>query len=120
MSKPPRLVLGVVLARWLHAAAGNICSIMHWAIGFRELGWEVWITEHLSSSELGPPESPGLVSPQEEYWKSIVEEYGFHSCQCLLIDGKSPQLEAFREFAASADLFINYAGHYERLDLIGA
>jgi hypothetical protein len=107
------------MARWLHAAAGNICSIMHWAIGFRELGWEVWITEHLSSSELGPPESPGRASPQEEYWKSVVEEYGFHSSQCLLIDGKSPQLEAFREFAASADLFINYAGHYERLDLMG-
>ena len=65
------------MARWLHAAAGNICSIMHWAIGFRELGWEVWITEHLSSSELGPPESPGRASPQEEYWKSVVEEVRF-------------------------------------------
>ncbi len=120
LTRAPRLVLGVVLARWLHAAAGNICSIMHWAIGFRELGWEVWIAEHLSSSELGPPESPGRASPQEEYWKAMVEEYGFHSCECLLIDGKSPQLEAFREFASSADLFINYAGHFKRLDLIGS
>jgi hypothetical protein len=107
------------MARWLRAAAGNICSIMHWAIGFRELGWEVWITEHLSSSELEPPEAPGRASPQEEYWKTIVEEYGFRSCQCLLIDGQSPQLEAFQDFAASADLFINYAGHFKRLDLIG-
>jgi hypothetical protein len=120
MKRAPRLVLGVVLARWLHAAAGNICSIMHWAIGFRELGWEVWIAEHLSSSELQPPESPGQASPQEEYWKTTVEEYGFRSCECLLIDGESPQLEAFREFAASADLFINYAGHFKRLDLLGS
>ena len=120
MKRAPRLVLGVVLARWLHAAAGNICSIMHWAIGFRELGWEVWIAEDLSSAELQPPESPGRASPQEEYWKTTVEEYGFRSCECLLIDGESPHLEAFREFAASADLFINYAGHFKRLDLLGS
>ena len=113
-------MLGVVLSRWLHSAAGNICSIMHWAIGFRELGWEVWIAEDLSSQELAPPEAPGRASPQEEYWKATVEEYGFHSCECLLIDGESAQLEAFREFAASADLFINYAGHFNRLDLLGS
>ena len=93
---------------------------MHWAIGFRELGWEVWIAEHLSSPELQPPESPGRASPQEEFWKATVEEYGFRSCECLLIDGKSPQLEAFREFAGSADLFINFAGHFKRLDLLGS
>jgi hypothetical protein len=108
------------MSRWLHSAAGNICSIMHWAIGFRELGWEVWIAEDLSSQELQPPESPGRASPQEEYWKATVEEYGFHAYECLLIDGESPQLEAFREFAASADLFINYAGHFKRLDLLGS
>jgi hypothetical protein len=45
---------------------------MHWAIGFRELGWEVWIAEHLSSPELQPPERPGQASPQEEYWKTTV------------------------------------------------
>ena len=56
------------MARWLHSAAGNICSIMHWAIGFRELGWEVWIAEDLSSQELQTPESPEQASPQEEYW----------------------------------------------------
>ena len=115
----PRLILGVVLAGWLRAAAGNICSIMHWAIGFRELGWEVGIVEDLSSSELQPPESPGQASPQEEYWKATIEEYGFRSCECLLIDGESPQLAAFREFAASADLFINYAGKFKRLNPIG-
>ena len=93
---------------------------MHWAIGFRELGWEVWIAEDLSSQELQTPESPGQASPQEEYWKATVEEYGFRSCECLLIDGQSPQLEAFREFAGSADLFINYAGHFKRLDLLGS
>lgn len=93
---------------------------MHWALGFRELGWEVWIAEHLSSSELLPPESPDSASQQEEFWKATVEEFGFHSCECLLIDGKAPQLEAFREFASGADLFINFAGHFRRFDLLGS
>ena len=93
---------------------------MHWALGFRELGWEVWIAEHLSFPELQPPESPGRASLQEEFWKATVEEFGFRSCECLLIDGESPQFEAFREFASSADLFINFAGHFKRLDLFGS
>jgi hypothetical protein len=93
---------------------------MHWALGFRELGWEVWIAEHLSSAELQPSESPGQASKQEEFWKATVEEFGFRSCECLLIDGKASRLEAFREFANSADLFINFAGHFRRFDLLGS
>jgi len=92
---------------------------MHWALGFRELGWEVWIVDNLSAAELKPPESPDLASPQEEFWKAMAEEFGFHGRECLLIDGDSPQLEAFREFAASAELFINYSGQFKRLDLLG-
>jgi hypothetical protein len=93
---------------------------MHWALGFRELGWEVWLAEHVSSEELTAPASPDRKSPQEEFWKATVEEFGFRSRECLMVDGESPELEAFREFAASADLFINYAGHFRRLDLFGA
>jgi hypothetical protein len=93
---------------------------MHWALGFRELGWEVWIAEHLSSTELEPPEAPDRASPQEEFWKATVKEFGFSSYNCLLIDGESPQLEAFQEFAKSADLFINFAGHFKALDLFGS
>jgi hypothetical protein len=92
---------------------------MHWALGLRELGCEVWIVDEISGAELNPPESPGLASPQEEFWKTIVEEFDFHGCECLMIDGDSPRLEALREFVADTDLFINYSGHFKRLDLFG-
>ncbi|HEY5707711.1 MAG TPA: hypothetical protein VIS96_19285 [Terrimicrobiaceae bacterium] len=92
---------------------------MHWALSFRELGWEVWITEDLSSGELQPPISPDRATPQEEFWRTTAEEFGFLSHQCLLIDGKSPQLEMFRSFASASDLFINFAGHFKRLDFFG-
>ena len=92
---------------------------MNWAIGFRELGWDVWIAEHLSVDELEPPEAGGLASPQEEHWHATAKEFGFEGRECLIIDGASPQLEAFRDFAATADLFINYSGQFKRLDLLG-
>ena len=39
--------------------------------------------------------------------------------QCLIIDGESPDLAAFRDFCARADLFLNYSGQFKRLDLLG-
>jgi len=107
------------LARCHKAFAGHTCSTMNWALGFRELGWDVWITEAVSSSELSPPDPGRDRSPQEEFWHATAAEFGFGDRQCLLIDGKSPDLEAFRDFAAGADLFINYSGQYKRLDLLG-
>jgi hypothetical protein len=116
----PKVVVAVVFARWHHASAGHVCSNMHWALGLRELGCEVWIVDAINSAELSPPASRGLASPQEEFWKALVEEFDFHGHECLLIDGNSPSLEAFREFAAGADLFINYSGQFARLDFFGA
>ena len=93
---------------------------MHWALGFRELGWDVWIAEHLNSEEVEQPASPDRASPQEEFWNSVVEEFDFASRNCLLIEGDSPRLEAFREFARGADLFINFAGHFRHFELFGS
>ena len=111
--------MGVVVARCPRSFAGNLCSVMNWALGFRELGWDVWITEHVDSHELEPPEAPGKASPQEEFWKRTVKEFGFENRECLIVNGQSPQLDAFREFAAEAELFLNYSGQFKRLDLLG-
>lgn len=92
---------------------------MNWAIGFRELGWDVWIVEHIDSDELEAPEGEGLKSPQEEFWFATAKEFGFENRQCLVVNGESPDLEAFKEFANAADLFVNYSGQFKRLDLLG-
>ena len=114
-----KVVVGVVFARWHDASAGHVCSIMHWALGLRELGCEVWIVDAISSPELSPPARDGLASPQEEFWRALVEEFDFHGHECLLIDGQSTSSEAFREFASGADLFVNYSGQFKALDLFG-
>lgn len=114
-----KIVLGVVLARCPRAAAGHTCATMNWALALRELGHDVWIAEHLSAEELESPEPNGLLSPQEEFWQATAAEFGFEERECLIVKGESPRLEAFRDFAAGADLFLNYSGQFKRLDLLG-
>jgi len=93
---------------------------MNWALSFRELGWDVWITEHINGDEIKPPEAPGNASPQEEFWRETVKEFGFEGRECLLVNGESAELKAMRDFVAEAELFLNYSGQFKRLDLIPA
>ena len=92
---------------------------MNWVKGLESLGWEVLITEHLTSDELELPEPGHERSPQEEFWHETAAEFGLSARQCLIMDGKSPDLDAFRDFCAGADLFLNYSGQFKRLDLLG-
>jgi len=92
---------------------------MNWVTGLRELGWDVWITEHIDGKEVGEPEEGAARSPQEEFWYATAEEFGLSDRQCLIVNGKSPDLEAMRDFASGADFFLNYSGQFKRLDLAG-
>ncbi|MGA0093312.1 MAG: hypothetical protein ACO3J2_03335 [Chthoniobacterales bacterium] len=114
-----KAVLGAVLARCPRASAGHTCAVMNWAKSLESLGWEVWIAEHLASGELEAPEPGRMRSPQEEFWHETAAEFGLSARQCLIIDGQSPDLAAFRDFCAGADLFLNYSGQFKMLDLLG-
>jgi hypothetical protein len=114
-----KAVIGAVLARCPRASAGHTCAVMNWVKGLESLGWEVWITEHLTSDELEVPEPGHERSPQEEFWHETAAEFGLADRQCLIIDGKSPDLAAFRDFCAGADFFLNYSGQFKQLDLLG-
>ncbi|MEY3479749.1 MAG: hypothetical protein RIQ71_524 [Verrucomicrobiota bacterium] len=114
-----KAVIGAVLARCPRSSAGHTCAVTSWVKSLESLGWEVWIAEHLESRELEAPESGCERSPQEEFWHATAAEFGLSGRQCLIIDGASPDLDAFREFAAGADVFINYSGQFKMLDLLG-
>lgn len=92
---------------------------MNWVKGLESLGWEVWIAEHLASDELEAPGAGCIRSPQEEFWHKTAAEFGLSDRQCLIIDGKSPDLGAFRDFCSGADLFLNYSGQFKMLGLLG-
>ena len=115
-----KAVVGAVLARCPRSSAGHTCAVMNWVKSLESLGFEVWIAEHLESRELESPEPGRTRSPQEEFWHETAAEFGLSDRQCLIIDGKSPDLEAFRDFCAGADLFLNYSGQFKMLDLLGS
>ncbi len=117
---PSKAIIGVVLARCPRSSAGHLCAVMNWALGLRDLGWEVWLVEHIDGKEVSEPEAGRTSSPQELYWEEACRSFGFEDHACLLVNGESARLEAFRDFAAGADLFLNYSGQFKRLDLLGS
>ncbi len=114
-----KAILGVVLARCPRSSAGHTCAVMNWVLALRELGWDVWITEHIEGDEVEKPGDGAARSPQEEFWHATAAEFGLPDRQCLIVNGGSPDLEAMRDFAEGADFFLNYSGQFKRLDLVG-
>jgi len=112
-----KAVVGAVLARCPSASAGHTCAVMNWVLGLRSLGWDVWIVEQLKSEDLDPAPEGGTV--QENFWHATAAEFGLSDRQCLLVDGQSPDLAAFRDFAAGADFFLNYSGQWREFGLLG-
>ncbi|GAB4171745.1 MAG: hypothetical protein Fur0032_11050 [Terrimicrobiaceae bacterium] len=112
-----KVVFAVVLAKCPTSSAGHTCAIMNWALSFRAMGWDVWLVEHLDGEERAVREDGGSI--QEDFWRETCAEFGFSDRQCLIVDGASSELGAFREFAAGADLFFNYSGQFRRFDLLG-
>lgn len=111
----PRIVIAVGLAGHPIAAAGNSWFFLQWVLGFRELGWDVRLVEALSSDKLiddqWQPAAPGH-SANERHWAATLARFGLEKQATLLIDGKGPGLDAARDFAAGADLFLNMSGHF--------
>jgi len=94
--------------------------MLHWLLGFRDLGWDVWIVEELPSDacvnalgEKCAPEDSVNVSS----WNAFVADHGFTGRASLFIEGSSPDQDALRDFAKDASLFLNYAGQFSHLDL---
>ena len=117
-----RLIMGVVLARYLPNSAGHQLSVLHWLIGFREMGWDVWIVESLRSEECVDEEGrqcDPLRSRNHKTWRTFVAEHNFRLRESLFIDGVTPDPGALERFADGAELFLNYAGQFTDRHLLG-
>jgi hypothetical protein len=103
---------------------------MNWALGFRQLGWEVHLVECLKESELEPC---GGGSIQEKFWAETCSEFDFVGRESLLVEtedgrpavggdyseSRRQAWEHFAEVAQKVDLFLNYSGQFKRLELLG-
>jgi len=111
-----KIVVAVGIASHPISAAGNTWNSLNWALGFRELGWDVWIVEAVKST--GCIDGNWKPTPFEQsanlaYWREITAKFDLTARATLLVDGAAPNLAEFRDFAAEADLFLNLSGHFQ-------
>ncbi len=110
-----KIVVAVGIASHPISAAGNTWNSLNWALGFRELGWDVWIVESLAAEKC--VDAAWQCAPVEQsvnvaYWNAIVAQFGLADRATLLIDGAAPDLDRLRDFAAEADCF-DLSGHFK-------
>ncbi len=111
-----KIVIGVGLASHPASAAGNTWNWFNWALGFRDLGWDVWITEAIKSDKCVDAHwnrAPVEQSANLAYWRGITAQFGLTDRATLLIDGAAPDLDRFQDFCADAELFLNLSGHFQ-------
>lgn len=111
-----KIVIGVGIGAQPISAVGIAWTAMNWPLGFRELGWEVWLVEALDSTRCIDSEwnaVPFAGSANEAHWAEMMRAFGFQDRSTLLVDGAAANLEELRDFAAEADVFLNYSGHFQ-------
>lgn len=111
-----KIVVSVGIASYPISSAGNTWNSLNWALGFRELGWDVWIVENLNGKKCVDANwqpSPPETSANVWRWRQIIEQFGFQNRSTLLIDDEAADLDALRDFANEADLFLNLSGHFK-------
>ena len=112
---PRKVVIGVGIAGHPVAAGGNAWIFLQWALGFRELGWEVWCVEELQSAKCIDTRwqrVPFAASANRTHWDATLGRFELDGCSTLLVDGDAPNLPEARRFAREADLFLNLSGHF--------
>lgn len=110
-----KIVIGVGIASSPISAAGLTWNFLNWVLGFRDLGWDVWMIEALDSQkcvDLQWNSVPLSQSANLAHWQTTVAEFGLTGRATLLVDGQADDLDALRDFAAEADLFLNLSGHF--------
>jgi hypothetical protein len=117
----PKIIIGVGIANYPVHSAGNTWAFLNWALGFRAVGWEVWLVENLKAEKLkdrGGKLVPFEQSANREYWHNTMREFGFAGHQTLLVNGESADREKLLDFAAGCDLFLNLSGLFRDQEVL--
>jgi hypothetical protein len=111
-----KIVIGVGIASSPISAAGLVWNSMNWVLGFRTLGWDVWMVEAISSEKCVDAcwrKAPLAQSVNLAQWNSVVSHFKFDGRATLLVDDHAPEIDTLRDFCAEADLFLNLSGHFQ-------
>ena len=116
-----KVIIGVGIAGYPVAAAGNTWAFLQWALGFRSLGWEVLLVESIDSKKCVDSQWKSVFfeeSANKSHWEKIVCDYGFKEQSILLVDGESKERKRLLDFATGCDYFLNISGHFKVREVI--
>lgn len=117
---PRKVLIGVGIAAYPISGAGISWLYLQWALGFRELGWEVHLVENLRADMCIDNNWKACLfeaSANRRHWEGVHQRFGFERDATLLVDGKSDALPALKRFAAESELFLNVSGHFKHPDI---
>ena len=113
--------MAIVEAKQPVHSAGHRCATLNWLGAFRRLGWDIWIIENIRAEKC--VDQTGVPCPPErsinrQAWDEFSRLFGFDGRSTLFVDGKATGSADFRSFTRGADLFLNYSGQFNRLELV--
>lgn len=115
-----KAVIGVGIAAYPVSGAGITWLYLQWALGFRELGWDVRLVENLRADKCFDVQWKPCAfeaSANRRHWLAVMHRFGFERDATLLLDGKSPDFDGLQRFASDAELVLNISGHLKLPDL---
>lgn len=117
---PRKAVICVGIAAYPISGAGIAWFYLQWILGFRELGWDVWIVEELRSGKCVDANWKPCAfesSANRRHWESVLRRFGLEDYSSLLVDGKAVNFAEAQRFANDADIFLNISGHFKNRNL---
>ncbi|ACD84514.1 Conserved hypothetical protein [Methylacidiphilum infernorum V4] len=108
-----KVVIGCRIGGYSFSSIGINLAFLHWACGFRNLGWDVALLEELSVESLpqdGQGDKRQKLQLCLEHWQNILSLFGFEDHSTILIDGKAKDLEKFLLFAKESLFLLNISG----------
>jgi hypothetical protein len=99
---------------------GNAWTRLHWVLGFRRLGFEVYFVEEISTNSCidanGCAAAP-CDSVNAKYFRETVERFGLQEHASLICDDGTAvyghEIHYLEQVARRADLLLNISGHLQ-------
>jgi hypothetical protein len=111
-----KAVICVGIASHPISAAGNSWAFLQWALGFRELGWDVWIVESIASRgcvDANWKPCSFAESANRMHWDATMSRFGMRERSTLLVDGEAANSPEAQRFGREAEVFLNVSGHFK-------
>lgn len=118
-----KILIGVGFAAQPLSAAGNSLAFLQWVLGFRELGWDVWVVEEITPDQCVDSTYqtvPFADSTNRTWWDTLLRDHGLEE-QASLFTGTPPSnIRSLEQFLSDTPVFLNISGHFKRHEILAS